>query len=153
MRAPGAAARASASSTINPGAAARRQRELEVQRLKTLIRSAVVAVSDQNSACPGGPRPRLTLNNSVELQALGATPRTLSIQPEFAGPEGWACDPGGQHLLQSAAHALMAASAWAHDNPPLAPQLTIYPSSPDDLKRLQNGLAKVMSAYGLPLKP
>lgn len=140
--------------TINSRAAERHQREREARALKALVRQTVTAASDVRAACPGGPRgPRLDLKDPRELPQLGRAYVLHDIRPGVSVSGNLACQPSWNHMFYSAAHALLAANAWAASNPPQAPLLKITPASPDELKRLQRGLANVMAAFDVTAKP
>lgn len=147
-------ARSQASSTINPGAATRRQRERELAALKAMVRQSLRAVGDLNLACAGNPpKPRLDLQDPAYQTGLGTMPSQFDIKPDFGGVDNNACHPGGNHLMLAAAHAMLGASTWATSNPDLAAGLRFNSESPDELKTLQRGLANVMSAFKVPAKP
>lgn len=148
-----AAARSPAGSTINPGAAARHQREVELAEVKALVKSALMAVSDWHAACPGSPpKPRLTLQDPADTQLLPSLPAHLSLAPSFNPSPGQACIPGSNYLMLSAAHALLGANAWAVSNPEMASGLRFTSESAANLQRMQRGLANVMTAFKAPMK-
>lgn len=149
---PDLADKPSVGATINPGAAARRQREQEAAALKAAVRQAVLAVDDVIAACPGGPKPR-AIHQGLDTNGIGHGQRLVGVGADPFMADNWACEPGWNHLQLSAGHALLAASSWAEKYPQHAPLLKISPASADELKRLQGGMANVLAAFGMPVKP